>query len=185
LMALAASRWNLANALTLLRLPLAAAGAYFLWLGEYTGVAVGFLAAAALTDVLDGLAARALRQITDFGKKLDPVVDKIAIGGVGLILVLKYGVPFWIFAGVVARDVAIIVSASLVISRKGVVVQANFWGKAAASLMFCYGVVAVLAGAWWLTTLLLWLVFAAIIISSASYGYEFYRALFERRKAQV
>jgi phosphatidylglycerophosphate synthase len=168
-----------------LRLPLAAVGAYFLWLGEYTGVAVGFLAAAALTDVLDGLAARALGQITDFGKKLDPVVDKIVIGGVGLILVLKYGVPRWIFAAVVARDVAIVVSAWLVISRKRVVVGANFWGKAAASLMVCYGVAAVLAGAWWLTTLLLWLVFAAIIISSASYGYEFYRALFEKGKARV
>jgi CDP-diacylglycerol--glycerol-3-phosphate 3-phosphatidyltransferase len=185
LMALAASRWNLANVLTLSRLPLAAAGAYFLWLREYTGVAVGFLAAAALTDVLDGLAARALGQITDFGKKLDPVVDKVAIGGVGLILVLKYSVPLWIFAAAVARDVAIIVSAWLVISRKGVIVPANFWGKAAATVMACYGVAAVLAGASWLTTLLLWLVFAAIIISSASYGYDFYRALFERERAQV
>ncbi len=180
-----ASRRNLANALTLSRLPLAAAGAFFLWRGEHNGVAVAFLVAAALTDVLDGLAARALGQITDFGKKLDPVVDKIAIGGVGLILVLKYGVPWWIFVVAVARDVAIIVSAWLVISRKGVIVGANFWGKAAATLMVCYGVAVVLAGAWWLTTLFLWLVFAAIIISSASYGYEFSRALFERKKARV
>lgn len=172
-----ASRWNLPNVLTLARLPLAAAGAYFLWGKEHLGVAVGFLVAAALTDILDGLLARALRQITDFGKKLDPVVDKVAIAGVGVILVLKYGVPWWIFAVAVARDVAIVISAWLVISRRRVVIPSNFWGKAAAALMVCYAVAVVLAGAGWLATLLLWLVLAAIIISSASYGYDFYRAL--------
>lgn len=176
-MSVGASRWNVPNALTLARLPLAAAAVYFLWRKEFIGVAVGFLVAAALTDILDGLVARALGQITDFGKKLDPVVDKVAIAGVGLILVLKYGVPWWIFAAVVARDVAIVISAWLIISRKRVVIRANFWGKAAALLMVCYGVAAVLSGPWWLTTLLLWLVVAAIIISSASYGYDFYRAL--------
>jgi phosphatidylglycerophosphate synthase len=171
--------------LTLARLPLAAAGAYFLWRKEFIGVAVGFLVAAALTDILDGLVARALGQITDFGKKLDPVVDKVAIAGVGLILVLKYGVPWWILAGVVARDVAIVISAWLIISRKRVVITANFWGKAAALLMVCYGVAAVLSGPWWLTTLLLWLVFGAMIISSASYGYDFYRALSGRRATPI
>ena len=180
-MSVGASRWNVPNVLTLARLPLAAAGAYFLWRKEFIGVAVGFLVAAALTDILDGLVARALGQISDFGKKLDPVVDKVAIAGVGLILVLKYGVPWWILAGVVARDVAIVISAWLIISRKRVVITANFWGKAAALLMVCYGVAAVLSGPWWLTTLLLWLVFAAMIISSASYGYDFYRVLSGRR----
>jgi CDP-diacylglycerol--glycerol-3-phosphate 3-phosphatidyltransferase len=175
-------RWNLPNALTLSRLPLAAVGAYLLWRREYIAVAAGFLVAAALTDVLDGLIARVLGRITEFGKKLDPVVDKVAIGGVGLILVLRYGVPWWVFAAVVARDVAIIISGWLVISRRGAVIAANFWGKAAASLMVCYGVAVVLAAAPWSTTLLLWLVVAAIIISSASYGYDFYRAFSNPRR---
>ena len=176
-MSAAASRWNVPNLLTLARLPLAAVSAYFLWRKELIGVAAGFLVAAALTDILDGLVARALGQITDFGKKLDPVVDKIVIAGVGLILVWKYGVPWWIFAVAVARDVAIVISAWLVISRRRVVITANFWGKAAAGLMVCYAVAVVLTAAWWFATLLLWLVLAAIIVSSASYGYDFYRAL--------
>jgi CDP-diacylglycerol--glycerol-3-phosphate 3-phosphatidyltransferase len=174
---LTASRWNVPNLLTLARLPLAAVGAYFLWRKELIGVAAGFLVAAALTDVLDGIVARALGQITDFGKKLDPVVDKIAIAGVGVILVLKYGVPWWIFAVAVARDVAIVISAWFVISRRRVVISSNFWGKAAAALMVGYAVAVVLSAAEWLATLLLWLVLAAIIVSSASYGYDFYRAL--------
>ncbi len=181
----AASRWNVPNALTLARLPLAAAGVYFLWGKEYTGVAVGFLVAAVLTDILDGLVARARRQITDFGKKLDPVVDKVAIAGVGVVLVLKYGVPWWLFAAAVGRDVAILVSAWVVISRRRVVISSNFWGKAAALLMVCYGVAVVLSAPWWLSTLLLWLVVAAIIISSASYGYDFYRALSGKRATPV
>jgi len=179
------SRWNLANILTLSRLPLAAAGAYFLWRRDYVGVAIGFMAAAALTDVLDGIAARALGQVTDFGKKFDPVVDKIAIAGVGLILVIKYGVPWWIFAAAVARDVAIVVSAWLVISRRNLVLPANFWGKAAASVMVLYGISAVVAAGSWVTAVLLWTVLASVIISSASYGYEFYRALSGERRPRV
>jgi phosphatidylglycerophosphate synthase len=173
----AASRWNLANILTLCRLPLAAVGAYFLWGREYPGVGVAFLAAAALTDIFDGIAARALNQITDFGKKIDPVADKICIAGVGIVLVLRYGVPWWIFAAAVARDVAILVSATVIISRRDVVVPSNFWGKAAALVMVLYGIAAVVATASWVTTVLLWVVLAAIIISTASYGYDFYRAL--------
>lgn len=175
-------RWNLPNVITLSRLPLAAAGAYFLWRKEFIAVAAGFLVAAALTDVLDGLVARATGRITDFGKKFDPVVDKVAIAGVGLILILKYGVPWWIFAAVVARDAAIVFSAWLVISRRRIVLSSNFWGKAAALSMVCYGIAVVLGAASWVTTLFLWLVVAAIIISSASYGYDFYRAFSNRRR---
>ncbi|MGD8719178.1 MAG: CDP-alcohol phosphatidyltransferase family protein [Candidatus Zixiibacteriota bacterium] len=174
---MAASRWNLANLLTLCRLPLAAAGAYFLWGREYPGVGVAFLAAAALTDILDGVAARALNQITDFGKKIDPIADKISIAAVGVVLVLRYGVPWWIFAVAVARDVAILISAAIIISRREVVVPSNFWGKAAALMMVLYGIAAVVATGSWITVVLMWLVLAAIIISTASYGYDFYRVL--------
>lgn len=179
------SRWNLANLLTLSRLPLAAAGAYFLWGKEYVGVAIAFMAAAALTDVLDGIVARALKQITDFGKKFDPVVDKVAIAGVGVILVIKYGVPWWIFAVAVGRDVAIVISAWVVIKRRDVVIPSNFWGKAAASAMVLYAIAAVLAPGSWVTAVLLWTVLASVIISSASYGYEFYRALAAQRRPRV
>jgi CDP-diacylglycerol--glycerol-3-phosphate 3-phosphatidyltransferase len=179
------SRWNMANLLTLLRLPLAATGAYFLWQKEYVGVAIGFMAAAALTDVLDGIVARALGQVTDFGKKFDPVVDKVAIAGVGIILVVKYGVPWWIFAVAVGRDVIIVASAWLIIRRRDVVIPANFWGKAAASVMVLYGISAVLASGSWVTDVLLWTVLASVIVSSASYGYEFYKALTAERRGQV
>lgn len=179
------SRWNLANFLTLMRLPLAAVGAYFLWQKEHVFVAIGFMAAASLTDVLDGIAARALNQVTDFGKKFDPIADKIAIAGVGVILVLKYGVPWWIFAVAVGRDVAIVLAAAFVIKRRKIVLPANFWGKAAALVMVLYGIAAVLAPASWITVVLLWVVVASVIVSSASYGYEFYRALAAERRSRV
>jgi CDP-diacylglycerol--glycerol-3-phosphate 3-phosphatidyltransferase len=181
----AGSRWNLPNVLTSLRLPLAGAGAYFLWRQEHVAVAVGFMVAAALTDVLDGVAARRLGQVSDFGKKLDPVVDKVAIAGVGIILVIKYGVPWWILAAAAGRDVAIVASAWLVISRRRFVIAANFWGKAAATVMVLYGVSAVVAAGSWVTTLLLWLVAASLLVSSASYGYEFWRALSGERRPGV
>ncbi|UCH78228.1 MAG: CDP-alcohol phosphatidyltransferase family protein [Candidatus Coatesbacteria bacterium] len=174
---MAASRWNAATVITLLRIPVAAPGAYLLARGEHLPLAVAFLVAAALTDILDGWVARATGTVTDFGKKVDPVVDKIVIAGVGVILVLKYDVPAWIFAAAVVRDVAILAAAAVVIKRRDVVVPANFWGKTAAMVMVVYAVAAVAAPASAVTTVFLWIVLASLIVSSASYAYDLYRVM--------
>jgi hypothetical protein len=65
------------------------------------------------------------------------------------------------------------------------VIPANFWGKAAATVMVLYGISAVLASGSWVTDVLLWTVLASVIISSASYGYEFYKALTAERRGRA
>ena len=96
--------FNVPNALTLVRFALAPV---FLWLyvkGDEDGALIAF-AAAAVTDALDGLAARLLRQQTQLGAFLDAAADKLLVGCALVALALRGQVPWWLTGIVVGRDV--------------------------------------------------------------------------------
>ena len=114
------------NYLTAARLILVPWVALFIWLGNYWVGLILFLVAA-LTDALDGAAARTRNQITAWGKLFDPLADKFLICTVVFVLVLKY-VDFFT-AWVIIILESVIVVAALVKKRDGVDVQSNFWGK--------------------------------------------------------
>ncbi len=166
-------RWDWPNILSLARVPLVAPAVWLLARREYIPLALAFLAAAFLTDVFDGVLARRLGRVTDLGKKIDPLADKVAIAAVGAVLVWKYGVPWWLFAAVVARDVAIVLSAWVIIRRRRLVPASEFWGKAAASAMVVYALAAILSPASAPTLFLMWTVVALLLVSSASYAAVF------------
>lgn len=73
----AASRMNLPNRLTLLRIALVPVYLVLLWLPAYAWLALIVFAAASLTDMLDGRIARERGLITNFGKFMDPIADKL------------------------------------------------------------------------------------------------------------
>ena len=83
---------------------------------------------AALTDVLDGYIARSRKLITDFGKFIDPLVDKILVVSVLVYLVYIQTIPDWMVIIIIAREFAVsgfrIISAS-----RGIVVAASKLGK--------------------------------------------------------
>lgn len=83
---------------------------------------------AAITDVLDGYIARSRKLITDFGKFIDPLVDKILVVSVLVYLVYIQTIPDWMVIIIIAREFAIsgfrIISAS-----RGIVVAASKLGK--------------------------------------------------------
>lgn len=96
----------------------------------------------ALTDFLDGFMARAMNQVTNFGKLLDPIADKIGIIAIAVALVLAGDVPLW-FAGLVAlRDVLIVVGSSLIVTRRKVVVQSVWAGKFTVNFIAAYFILA-------------------------------------------
>jgi CDP-diacylglycerol--glycerol-3-phosphate 3-phosphatidyltransferase len=84
---------------------------------------------AALTDKFDGVLARKLNQITDWGKILDPLADKIAVTAVAVVLVLLGNIPIWFLAAIVLRDLLIFTGGMYVKSKKGVLLQSNEVGK--------------------------------------------------------
>lgn len=81
----------------------------------------------AFTDALDGSMARTRNQITEWGKAYDPVADKILIGSMVFIIVLRY-IDFWTAMVIVGLEI-IIITIAWIRKVKGYKVEANIWGK--------------------------------------------------------
>ena len=84
---------------------------------------------ASITDKLDGHIARKNNQITDFGKFLDPIADKILVLTAMLILVEKSLLPAWIPIIVIIREFTVSAYRLIAVEKGGKVIAANNWGK--------------------------------------------------------
>ncbi len=106
------SPWNLANALTALRIVLAPVFLVLYVHGDRVRALAAFAAAAA-TDVLDGLVARALRQPTRLGAFLDPIADKFLAACALFALAASGQLPLWLPVLVVTRDLFQLLGAAI------------------------------------------------------------------------
>lgn len=97
-------------------------GAY----GKYAAAAVFILAS--MTDWLDGYLARKNGLVTDFGKFMDPIADKLLVCSAMICLVEKDALAAWIVIIIIGREF-IISGFRLVASDKGTVIAASYWGK--------------------------------------------------------
>lgn len=84
---------------------------------------------ASITDKLDGYIARKNNQITDFGKFLDPIADKILVLTAMLILVEKRLLPAWIPIIIIIREFVVSGYRLIAVEKNGKVIAANHWGK--------------------------------------------------------
>jgi len=105
--------WTAPNQLTLLRLIFIPFIVMNVAEGDY-GWALGLFIAAGISDGLDGLLARLLKQKTVLGQYLDPIADKLLLSTLFLVLAFKQHIPWKITIIVLGRDVIIIVICSLV-----------------------------------------------------------------------
>ncbi len=130
---------NTANKLTMLRILLIPVFVVVLYLDfpfhNLVGLAVFLLAS--VTDTLDGYIARKYNMITDFGKFMDPIADKLLVTSAMLVFVAWGWMPAWVVIVVIARE--FIVSAlRLVAASNGRVIAAGWSGKVkTASTMVC------------------------------------------------
>lgn len=90
---------------------------------------LGLLVLAMVTDKLDGDLARWLGQETTWGRILDPLADKIGVGVVSVVLVVRGLVPLWFVVFLVVRDLLILSGGILLRVRHGVVLPSNRTGK--------------------------------------------------------
>lgn len=123
---------NLPNKLTLFRIILIPFFLVFL-LTDYCGnagkfIALGIFAVASLTDMLDGKIARKYNLITNFGKFMDPIADKLLVSSAFIAFVQMNLLPAWIVIIFIAREF-IISGFRLVASDAGIVLAASWWGK--------------------------------------------------------
>ncbi len=123
------------NYLTIIRLILVPI-IFGLILYEHYTLAIVVYIIANLTDVLDGFIARKFNLISDFGKLMDPLADKITQIGTILALILKRIIPFWILVIISLKEITMIIVASVLFKKKIVTVHSKWYGKAATVLLF-------------------------------------------------
>jgi len=85
--------------------------------------------AAGFTDLFDGMLARYLNQVTELGKVIDPLADKLCVIIVVGILSLQGKIPLWFIAIAVARDIVILTGGIYVKRIKGIILMSNTAGK--------------------------------------------------------
>ncbi len=97
--------------------------------------ACGVIIIAILTDKLDGELARRLNQTTEWGRIIDPLADKVAVGTVAVVLLLFGLLPLWYLAVILFRDVVIFIGGMYVKAKRGVVLPSNDVGKWAVGII--------------------------------------------------
>src|SRR3954452_11030964 len=179
---------NVPNVLTLLRILLVPVLVVALLEATPNGSAVAAIvfALAAITDGLDGYIARAQRSITNFGKVMDPIADKLLIAAALITLVSLDRVAAWIAMVIIAREFAVS-GLRVAAGQQGVVIPASPLGKL--KTLFQVGAIfAVIAtadhGAWW-AQVLLYLAVVVTVVSGADYFLNFRRRIEEARQKLI
>lgn len=123
---------NLPNKLTILRIIMIPFFVFFLLSGvggsASKWIALVIFAAASITDTLDGYIARRDNLITDFGKFMDPLADKLLVCSALICLIALDRIPAWIVIVIISREF-IISGFRLIAADNGVVIAASYWGK--------------------------------------------------------
>ena len=123
---------NLPNKLTLFRVILIPFFVFFLLAPYFEGygnyLAVAIFIVASITDFLDGKIARKYNLVTNFGKIMDPLADKLLVCSALICLIQLESIPAWVVIIIIAREF-IISGFRLIASDNGVVIAASYWGK--------------------------------------------------------
>lgn len=131
--------------------------------------AIVLLLVAGATDLLDGWLARHRHAVSPSGKVVDPLADKIVIGGLLVYLVLERGFPAWFLALLLARDVALMAGAWLFYNRERIVFAADWTGKGTTFFVSLLALAHILeARAWYLALTVAATAF--LLASYVSYG---------------
>lgn len=124
---------NLPNKLTIFRVILIPFFVFFMLApyfpdnGKYIAVAIFIIAS--LTDMLDGKIARKYNLVTNFGKFMDPLADKLLVCSAMICLVATGQLASWIVIIIISREF-IISGFRLIAADNGIVIAASWWGKA-------------------------------------------------------
>lgn len=178
------SKMNLPNKLTVFRVILIVPFVILLlggsagWFGNNMLIpdmaALAVFIVASLTDLLDGKIARKYNLVTNFGKFMDPLADKLLVCAALVCLVDMGRIPSWVVIIIISREF-VVSGFRLVASDNGVVIAASYWGKFKTTfqmVMVCLMISGLQFLFPWmkiLTDLTMWVALALTVISLADY----------------
>lgn len=164
---------NLPNKLTMLRVIMIPFFIVFLLIpitpyDKWIALAIFILAS--LTDLLDGKIARKYNLVTNFGKFMDPLADKLLVCSALICLIELDKIPAWMVIIIIAREF-IISGFRLVASDNGVVIAASYWGKFKTTFQMaavCL-LIADIAAIGVVTQVILWIAVILTVVSLVDY----------------
>lgn len=178
------SKMNLPNKLTVFRVILIVPFVVILLGGEagWFGnnilipdmIALAIFVVASLTDLADGKIARKYGLVTNFGKFMDPLADKLLVCAALIALVDMGRIPAWVVIIIISREF-IISGFRLIASDNHVVIAASYWGKFKTTfqmVMVCLMIANLGVMFRWLqivTDVVMWIALALTVISLADY----------------
>ncbi|WP_125140427.1 CDP-diacylglycerol--glycerol-3-phosphate 3-phosphatidyltransferase [Clostridium transplantifaecale] len=176
---------NLPNKLTVLRVIMIPFFVFFLLYqgGENTTfrmISLVLFIVASLTDLLDGKIARKYNLVTNFGKFMDPLADKLLVCSALICLIELKQLPAWMVIIIISREF-IISGFRLVASDNGVVIAASYWGKFKTTFQMVAVVLLILniPALSLITNLCVWVALALTVISLIDYIAKNFRILTE------
>ena len=161
---------NTANKLTLLRvilIPIFLAVLYWGFSG-YNYVAMAIFIIASLTDFVDGYIARSRGQVTDFGKFLDPLADKVLVVAAMLWFLERNIIPAWAVLIVIIREFTITALRLIAAANGRVIAAANLAKLKTATTMVCLIVMFLPIPGWLVTVFII-----AIVVTTVISGIEY------------
>ncbi|WP_346663451.1 CDP-diacylglycerol--glycerol-3-phosphate 3-phosphatidyltransferase [uncultured Merdimonas sp.] len=166
---------NLPNKLTVLRMIMVPFFVFFM-LTDVGGTANKWIAlilfcVASLTDMLDGKIARARNLVTNFGKFMDPLADKLLVCSAMICMIPSGKLAAWFVIVIIAREF-IISGFRLVASDNGIVIAASYWGKfkTVSQMVMIIVLIMDLGGAFDIVgTILIWVSLILTVVSLIDY----------------
>lgn len=126
-----------------------------------------------ITDFLDGYVARKYKQVTKFGKLLDPFVDKLLIVVTTIILIIKNIIPIYSLY-IFTRDIIIWILALTIMKKKKIVLAADIYGKTKTVLHFLAILFVLIIGKWNIISFDLLVLSFVTLFPELIYGYKTY-----------
>lgn len=165
---------NLPNKLTVIRMILIVPFV-FIMLTDICGpmskwIALAIFVIASLTDLLDGKIARKYNLVTNFGKFMDPLADKLLVCAAMICLVEMGKIPSWVVIIIISREF-IISGFRLIASDNGIVIAASYWGKFKTVFQMAMVIlmIADIAALNLVTQIVMWIALVLTVISLVDY----------------
>ncbi len=161
---------NTPNKLTLLRvIMIPVFMAFYMYIPWPNFFATVIFVLAFLTDMLDGYLARKNNQVSNFGKIMDPLADKVLVAAAMVLLTASGVINAWVTVLVLAREFAVS-GIRIAAAAEGNVVAASKWGKIKTIWQFVAITFAlIINGGNWFVDILMWINLALTVLSGADY----------------